>query len=108
MRDNVDDWFDQQDSVPEGHKGNKGPSAQNTNRSEIIILHENLASLDRSLMTVVIEKAASAGRVHLQDELLTNLIKLKIIQSGKPTFTAMLLFGIMAILSIWEGLRLLS
>jgi ATP-dependent DNA helicase RecG len=56
-------------------------------------LKENLKSLDRALMEKFIEKANSTGRVHLQDDLLTNLTKLKIIQSGKPTLTAMLLFG---------------
>lgn len=44
-------------------------------------------------MAKFIENAASAGRVHLQDDLLTNLTKLKIIQNGKPTLAAMLLFG---------------
>jgi len=56
-------------------------------------LQENLESLEESLMAKFIENAASAGRVHLQDDLLTNLTKLKIIQDGKPTLAAMLLFG---------------
>ena len=56
-------------------------------------LQENLKSLEEALMVKFIEKAASAGRVHLQDDLLTNLTKLKIIQNGKPTLAAMLLFG---------------
>ena len=55
--------------------------------------NENLASLDRSLMNKFIEKAASTGRVYLQDDLVTNLTKLKIIQNGRPTLAAMLLFG---------------
>ena len=56
-------------------------------------LKENLKSLEQSLMVKFIEKANSAGRVHLRDDLLTNLAKLKIIQNGKPTLAAMLLFG---------------
>ena len=56
-------------------------------------LKENLKSLEHSLMVKFIEKANSAGRVHLRDDLLTNLTKLKIIQNGKPTLAAMLLFG---------------
>jgi len=56
-------------------------------------LNENLASLDQFLMKTFIEKAASARRVHLQDDLLTDLTKHKIIQNGKPTLAAMLLFG---------------
>lgn len=44
-------------------------------------------------MNKFIEKAASAGRVHLQDDLMTNLTKLKIIKNGKPALAAMLLFG---------------
>ena len=56
-------------------------------------LNENLASLDRSLMNKFIKKAASTGRVHLQDDLMTNLTKLKMIQNGRPALAAMLLFG---------------
>ncbi|MFH1953081.1 MAG: RNA-binding domain-containing protein [Pseudomonadota bacterium] len=56
-------------------------------------LNENLKSLEEALMVKFIENATSAGRVHLQDDLLTNLTKLKIIQNGKPTLAAMLLFG---------------
>ena len=56
-------------------------------------LKENPASLDRSLMIRFMEKATATGRVNLQDDLLTNLTKLKIIQTGKPTLAAMLLFG---------------
>lgn len=56
-------------------------------------LNENLASLDKPLINKFIKKAASTGRVHLQDDLMTNLAKLKIIQNGKPTLAAMLLFG---------------
>jgi len=56
-------------------------------------LQENLKSLEETLMVKFIENAVSAGRVHLQDDLLTNLTKLKIIQNGKPTLAAMLLFG---------------
>ena len=56
-------------------------------------LNENLKSLEEALMVKFIENATSSGRVHLQDDLLTNLTKLKIIQNGKPTLAAMLLFG---------------
>jgi len=56
-------------------------------------LEESLKSLEEALMMKFIENAASAGRVYLQDDMLTNLTKLKIIQNGKPTLAAMLLFG---------------
>ncbi|MBT3368711.1 MAG: winged helix-turn-helix transcriptional regulator [Nitrospina sp.] len=56
-------------------------------------LKENPASLDRSLMIRFMEKATATGRVNLQDDLFTNLIKLRLIQSGSPTLAAMLLFG---------------
>jgi ATP-dependent DNA helicase RecG len=56
-------------------------------------LKEPLESLDRSLMEKFIEKANTTGRVNLGDDLLTNLTKLKLIQDGRPTLAAMLLFG---------------
>jgi hypothetical protein len=38
MRENMDDWCEQQDFVEGAQdQGNKGPPAQNTNRSEIIL-----------------------------------------------------------------------
>ena len=37
--------------------------------------------------------ANTSGRVNLGDDLLTNLTKLKLIQDGRPTLAAMLLFG---------------
>lgn len=56
-------------------------------------LQEALESLDQSLMTRFIERANATGRVNLGDDLLTNLTKLKLIQNGRPTLAAMLLFG---------------
>ncbi|WP_419661908.1 putative ATP-dependent DNA helicase [Desulfosarcina variabilis str. Montpellier] len=56
-------------------------------------LNEPLESLDQSLMERFIETANTTGRVNLGDDLLTNLTKLKLIQNGKPTLAAMLLFG---------------
>jgi ATP-dependent DNA helicase RecG len=56
-------------------------------------IEQPLESLDWSLMERFITKANSTGRVNLGDDLLTNLTKLKLIQKGKPTLAAMLLFG---------------
>jgi len=56
-------------------------------------LNENPAFLNSSLMTQFMEKAGATGRINLQDDLFTNLIKLRLIQEGKPTLAAMLLFG---------------
>ena len=56
-------------------------------------LEENPASLDSSLMTRFMETAGATGRVNLRDDLFTNLLKLRLIQKGKPTLAAMLLFG---------------
>ena len=56
-------------------------------------LNESLGSLDRSLMESFIERANGTGRVSLRDDLLTNFTKMKLIQNGKPTLAAMLLFG---------------
>jgi len=56
-------------------------------------LKENLETLDTKLLEKFIEKINSRGRIRLQDDLLTNLNKMKLIQSGKPTLAAMLLFG---------------
>ncbi|MBA7573875.1 hypothetical protein ES708_15676 [subsurface metagenome] len=56
-------------------------------------LKENLSSLDNVLLERFIETTNSRGRINLQDDLLTNLTKLKLVQTGKPTLAAMLLFG---------------
>lgn len=56
-------------------------------------LKENLSSLDNALLERFIETTNSRGRINLQDDLLTNLTKLKLVQAGKPTLAAMLLFG---------------
>jgi len=56
-------------------------------------LDENLSSLDTALLGKFIETTNSRGRINLQDDLLTNLIKLKLVKSGKPTLAGMLLFG---------------
>jgi ATP-dependent DNA helicase RecG len=56
-------------------------------------LKENLSSLQTDLIETFFKSINSRGRVSLQDDLVTNLIKLKLIQSGKPTLAAMLLFG---------------
>jgi len=56
-------------------------------------LNESLESLDRSLMERFIQQAGATGRVNLGDDLLTNMIKLKLIQNGRPNLAAMLLFG---------------
>jgi len=56
-------------------------------------LKEDFQSLDVNLLDKFIEKANSLGRVNLNDDLLTNLTKLKLIKDGRPTLAAMLLFG---------------
>ena len=56
-------------------------------------LKENLSSLDTALLEKFVETINSRGRITLQDDLLTNLTKLKLVQAGKPTLAAMLLFG---------------
>ncbi|MBW1793089.1 MAG: putative DNA binding domain-containing protein [Deltaproteobacteria bacterium] len=56
-------------------------------------LKENLSSLDTALLEKFVETINSRGRINLQDDLLTNLTKLKLIQAGKPTLAGMLLFG---------------
>jgi len=56
-------------------------------------LDENLSSLDTALLEKFVETTNSRGRINLQDDLLTNLIKLKLVQAGKPTLAGMLLFG---------------
>ncbi len=56
-------------------------------------LKENLSSLDTALLEKFVETTNSRGRINLQDDLLTNLTKLKLVQVGKPTLAAMLLFG---------------
>lgn len=54
---------------------------------------ESLADLDISLMEKFIEKVNSKGRVSLLDDMVTNMTKLKFIQSGRSTLAGMLLFG---------------
>ncbi len=54
---------------------------------------ESLESLDGSLIEKFIDRADATGRVNLGDDLLTNLTKLKLIQQGKPTLAALLMFG---------------
>jgi len=56
-------------------------------------LKENLSSLDTTLLERFVETTNSRGRINLQDDLLTNLTKLKLAQADKPTLAAMLLFG---------------
>ena len=56
-------------------------------------LKENLSSLDTALLERFVETINSRGRINLQDDLLTNLTKLKLVQADKPTLAAMLLFG---------------
>jgi len=56
-------------------------------------LKESLKSLERPLMEMFVDKANATGRVNLRDDLLTNFTKMKIIQNGKPTLAALLLFG---------------
>ena len=45
------------------------------------------------MMNRFFEKVNATGRTNLKDDPLANLSKLKIIQNGKPTLAAMLLFG---------------
>ena len=56
-------------------------------------LNENLSSLNQAQMERFVDKANSKGRINLQDDLLTNLTKLKLVQNGQPTLASMLLFG---------------
>jgi ATP-dependent DNA helicase RecG len=56
-------------------------------------LQESLDSLDWPLMETFMEQVGASGRVHFGDDLLTNLTKLKLIQNGRPTLAAMLMFG---------------
>ncbi len=56
-------------------------------------LKEDLSSLDPNMMDRFFEKVNDTGRASLRDDPLANLSKLKIIQNGKPTLAAMLLFG---------------
>ncbi len=54
---------------------------------------ESLQALDEKLLEKFVQKVNAMGRVNLNDDLLTNMTKLKLIQSGQPTLAAMLLFG---------------
>jgi ATP-dependent DNA helicase RecG len=56
-------------------------------------LNENLSSLNPTQMERFVEKVNSKGRINLQDDLLTNLTKLKLVQNGQPALAGMLLFG---------------
>lgn len=56
-------------------------------------LKEELSSLSQAMMDRFFEKVNSTGRANLRDDPLANLTKLKMIQNGKPTLAAMLLFG---------------
>jgi len=60
---------------------------------DVYPLKENLSSLDTALLGKFIETINSRGRINLQDDLLTNLTKLKLVRAVKPTLAAMLLFG---------------
>ncbi|MCP4681601.1 MAG: hypothetical protein GY864_04645 [Desulfobacterales bacterium] len=56
-------------------------------------LDEKLSSLSNDLIENFTEKVNSRGRINLRDDIFTNLKKLKMAKSGKPTLAAMLLFG---------------
>ncbi|MFH1617411.1 MAG: RNA-binding domain-containing protein [Candidatus Margulisiibacteriota bacterium] len=56
-------------------------------------LKADLSSLDQEGMDRFFEKVNATGRSNLRDDPLSNLAKLKIIQDGKPTLAALLLFG---------------
>lgn len=51
------------------------------------------AALDRSIITTFIERINERGRIHLGDDMMTSLTKLKLIRDGKVTIAANLLFG---------------
>ena len=57
------------------------------------LLAENPASPDTLQMTRFMEKAGATGRVNLQDDLFTNLMKLRFVQDGKPTANKKLSFN---------------
>ncbi len=52
-----------------------------------------LDALDQNLIEDFFDRVNSRGRVVLRDDLLTNLVKLKLVRDGKLTFAANLLFG---------------
>ena len=54
---------------------------------------EPISSLDEKLIEPFFQKIQSRARFSLQDDLLTNLIKLKLVREGKATVAAQLLFG---------------
>ncbi len=56
-------------------------------------LKEDLSFLDQKMMDRFCEMVNATGRAKLRDDPMANLTKLKIIQNGKPTLAAMLLFG---------------
>ena len=57
------------------------------------LLKEDLSALDPELMDRFFEKVNTTGRTQLKDDPIANLSKLKIIQDGRMTLAAMLLFG---------------
>lgn len=54
---------------------------------------EPISSLDEKLIGQFLQKIQQRARITLQDDLLTNLIKLKLVREGKATIAAQLLFG---------------
>ena len=54
---------------------------------------EPLSSLDSKLIEQFLKRIQLRARVTLQDDLLTNLTKLKLVREGKATIAAQLLFG---------------
>lgn len=56
-------------------------------------VEDNLSGIDTQLIEEFIEKVNSRGRINLLDDMVTNMTKLRLINSGKPTLAAMLLFG---------------
>jgi ATP-dependent DNA helicase RecG len=56
-------------------------------------LHYDFQSLNMNLLEKFIDQVNSMGRIKLNDDLLTNLTKLRLIQNGRPTLASVLLFG---------------
>ena len=54
---------------------------------------EPISSLDEKLIRQFLQKIQQRARITLQDDLLTNLTKLKLVREGKATIAAHLLFG---------------
>ena len=53
----------------------------------------SIDALDKRLIEIFFDRVNSRGRVVIRDDLLTNLIKLKLVRDGKLTLAANLLFG---------------